>query len=356
MATIQGGDIADLVKSTLRELGRMKWTDNASALTDHVAMNQLIRKNKVEFGSGYEIQWNVMTDHSSAAKNTGLFAVDNVNVGDVMQTASIPWRHCTTNYAFERREIKMNRTPARIMDLLKIRRSDAMISLAELMESDFWTKPTDSTDTVQPFGVDYWLTPATSGASAGFNGGNPSGFTSGAGNLSSSTYTRWQNWCADYATIDKVGLIREMREAATKTNFKSPVTMPTYDTGRSFGYYTNYNVIQALEEVLEAQNSNLGSDIASKDGVVQFRRVDVTYVPKLDGYSGTGLASATYANPVYGIDWGVFKPVYLSGEYMVESGPNEGANQHTTFQVHVDNSYNFKCTDRRRCFRLDQVS
>lgn len=345
MAFLQADDIADLIKTTQRDLGRMKWTDISYSLQEYVALPMLLQREKVSFQSGYGIQWNVATATSGAAKDTELYATDSVNVSDVMQTANIPWRHVTTNYAIERREVAMNRAPAEIVDLVRIRRNDAMIDLAKHMEERFWTKPATSTDNQRMYGIPYWIVyPGTVSVSSGaFEGSNPSGFSAGAGNLDSSTYSSWRNWAATYTAITSTDLIRKWRRAATFTNFKAPVPSPSYNTGNNYGYYTNYNVIGPLEEALEAQNDNLGNDIASKDGRLLFRQVPVTWVPYLE---------ANTANPVYGINWGVLKPAFLAGEYMREEGPTPASSQHTVFVTHVDTTLNLMCTNRRMNFVL----
>lgn len=334
--------IVDLVTTTQRELGRMRWTDLTSDLQEYIALPQVLKKERVSFDSGVGIQWNVQVDHSNAAKNVGLYQVDDTNVGDTMKTANAPWRHTMTDYAFDRREISMNRSPSKIVDLVKTRRAASMISLAELMEENFWGKPVDSTDEVTPYGIDMW---AVSNATEGFYGGNPSGFTSGVGNLSAVTYPRWRNWSATYTAISKVDLIRKWRKAGTYCRFKSPIKISDYNTGDRYGYYTNYDVVGAIEEILEDQNDNLGNDVASKDGAAMFRRRGITWVPYLDADS---------TDPVIGINWGVFKPVFLRGEYMREEPPARAAKQHNVFEVFVDCTYNFICKDRRKLFRLNK--
>ena len=181
-AALEASDILDLVTTTQKDLGPLKWTNISTDLQDYVVLPSVLRKEKVRFDSGYAIQRSVMTDISRAAKHIGLYQKDAVNVADVMQTISIPWRHCTTNYAFDRREIAMNRQPARIVELIKTRRVDAMISLAEELEEAFFTKPNDANDKVLPYGLPYWMVADTT---AGFNGGNPAGFPSGAAGLDS---------------------------------------------------------------------------------------------------------------------------------------------------------------------------
>lgn len=342
MPALQADSVLDLVTTSLRELGRMKWSMIATSLQQYVAMPQLLKKEKVEIGSGYGIQWNVQKSLGGYAERTGLYATDNVNVADVMTTANAPWRHLKTKYAFDRREITMNSDPARIVDLAKIRRVTAMTDLAVLMETDFWNKPVDSTDTDKAFGVPYWI---VQNATEGFNGGDPSGFTAGAGGLTAASVANWQNWSGQYTTVTDDDLITKMRKASTFTNFMPPVDVPQYGTNGSsqYGYYTNYSVLGTMEKLLTRQNDNLGNDLASKDGSTLFRQNPVKWVPFLE---------ADTKNPVYGINWSVFKPVVLKGEYLREAPPQPAPSQHTVVQVFVDLTYNYACYDRRANFVL----
>ena len=339
--TIQADSLADLVAGTLRDLGRFKWTDIMTATQDHVAWNRLMQEKKIKFDDGYGIQFNVQYQTSGAARHLGLFEVDDVDVADTMVQGNIPWRHGETKMAIEKREISMNRGKSRIFDLIKTRQADAMTDWAETFEDAFWVKPSSSSDLTQPFGVTYWI---VYNATAGFNGGNPSGFTSGAAGLDVATYTRWKNYSVNYTTVSKTDLVRKIRKAATFTRFRSPIrtNIQPYDTGTNFGYYTNYNVIGTLEELLEDQNENLGNDVASKDGDVMFRRNPVVWVPNLEDRTG---------DPVFGINWGVFKPVFLRGEFMRQSGPNNTSGaQRNVIKTFWDTSYNNVCYDRRKCF------
>jgi len=347
--TIQQDAIKDLITTTQRELGELKFTELASDLTEHVAMAELLTKNRVSFDSGTAIQWNLMMGHSNAAKEVGLFEVDSLDIQDQMVTANVPWRHVTVNYAIERRELAMNREPRRLVELIKIRRSDAMASMAELMEGRFWGRPAANTDVKRVYGVNYWLVHNGSNGN-GFTGGTPlGGFTDVAG-LNTTTYPRWRNYSAQTTAVsgdtNLTDTVTKWREAAVKTNFKPipGVTNTPYGTGNTYGYYCNYNVLGALETRLTQQNDNLGNDLAPKDGKVVFRGVPVTYVPYLD--------KASVDNPIYGINWGKFRPVFLSGEFMREMGPETAPSQHTTYVTFVDTTLNFLCYDRRRQFVL----
>jgi len=344
MAVLQADDYADLVKLTLNKLGKGKWTELATDLQDHVGMNEILRKQRVKEESGKSIDLNVMTSHSGAAQKTGLYATDTVKVGNVMQKGNIPWRHVTTNWALDTRETTMNGGASRIIDIVKTKRADAMISLAELIEEIIWSKPDDDTDNETPFGIPYWV---VSNATTGFNGGNPTGFTSGAGGLSSTTYSRWSNYTAQYANVTRGDLIGKMRTGARKISFKSPVSIP-HDArnGNSFKrkIYLNEETLQNFENYAEAQNENLGKDVASMDDRTTFRRIELCYAPYLDLDS---------TNPIYLIDWSVFYIVFLKGEYMKETGPFRAADSHRVLETHIDLTFNTRCTNRRRLAKFN---
>jgi len=343
MSGIAAESIADLVTTTLNELGRNKWTDISRTLQDYVVLPMLLKKSQVVFQSGAQIQFNVKVATNGNARHVGLYGTDEVNKTDVMKTGSIPWRHSVTSYMIDEREVAMNRDPARIVDMVKVGRTDAMGDLAELIEDAFWGKPADSTDEVTPFGIDYWI---TGNNSEGFNGGNASGFASGPAGLSASTYTQWRNWTAQYAAVSKTDLIRKMRQAAVKTKFVPPVPTPEYDAGSiSRALFTNYDVIQAMEEVLEDQNDNLGNDIAPKDGKLIFRGNPIMWVPKLD---------ADTTDPIYGVNLADFKVALLSGTYMKESVIAKTPGQHNVTSVFVDMSYNFLARNRRSHFKINK--
>jgi len=342
----QGDDYADLVTTTLRHLETTTWADIVVDNQQHIAMPQILKKKKVEFGSGYGHQFNVRVLSNNAARNVKLNEVDNPTTADTQTTGNIPWRHTETHWALEERIISMNRSPSRLVNLLQSSRVDAMTDLAELMESNFWGSPGSSSDTLKPYGVPYWI---VYNATTGFTGPHPSGF-SDVGGISSTTYPRWKNWSANYTNISKADLVRKWREAATKTEFRPPVDGPFSNMKSSYGFYTDYTVLGTLEELLESQNDNLGNDVASKDGNTVFRRTPVVWVPFFDNNSGT----VDTTNPIYGINWSVFKPCFLSGEYMKETKVSPHPLHHRTITQYTDCTYNFFCVDRRRNFVLSK--
>jgi hypothetical protein len=339
VAVIQAENVVDFVNDTLRDLGKPKFTDISSNLQRHVGMRNLLQKNRAVLESGSGIQFNVLVAQSNAARNVSLGESDNVNQFDGMVQANTVWRHSQTSYMLIHQLMSMNREPARIVDFVLQQRLMAMISLAELMESNLWAAPS-VTDQKTPLGIPYWI---TKNATKGFNGGTLTGYSNVAG-LNTTTYPAWNNWTAPYTSVSRDDFIRQAREAATKVDFQPSVDgIPSPNTGDSFGFYTTYAVVQPLEETLESQNDNLGKDIASQDGKVLFRRVPVTWVPWLDRDT---------TNPFYGINWGWFKTHILRGEWMRETNIPYTPGQHNVASHFIDLTYNWVCKNRRENFVL----
>ena len=130
-----------------------------------------------------------------------------------------------------------------------------------------------------------------------------------------------------------------MRRAHRKSKFRSPVShsQPTLKMGN--GIYTNDSVIGELEEALEAQNMNLGNDLASKDGKTLFKGTPVTYAPYLDNDT---------SNPVYMLDWKWMSVGVMAGWENNLSAPYMVPGKHLVRRVDLDATLNMVATDIRR--------
>jgi hypothetical protein len=331
---IQPENVQDFVNDTLRDLGKPKFTDISSVLQNHVFMKHLARQNRVVLESGSGVQFNVLVNQSNAARNVGLAQSDNVNQVDGMVQANVPWRNTQTSYMIIEQLMAMNREPARIVDYVKQQRIMALISLAELMEQNFWGAPA-STDGLTPYGLPYWV---VKNGTLGFTGTTLTGYTTVAA-LSPTTYTQWVNWAAPYTAVSRDDFIRSARQGATKTLFMPSVDgIPSPNTGDEYGFYCNYSVYQPLEESLENQNDNLGKDVASMDGQVHFRRTPVVWVPWLDRDT---------TNPFYGVNWGWMKLYILRGWWLKETDIPYTPGQHTVASHFLDCTYQVVSKNRR---------
>jgi hypothetical protein len=338
MPTLQYSDIDDAVLLTQQNLvKRGAFLDLQTDLTDHVAVREMWKSRKKTFSGGDPWRWQAQIDHNYSARTVGLFETDGSSLTDTMIQCEVSARHINAHYIYDQREPDFQRGGHKIVDLIQTRYVAMMVSFYELMETILWTKPADSTDEKTPYGITYWITKA---ASEGFEGLDPSGFSAGRGGKSSTTYPRWANWGSPYVDVAKEDLIRKMRKGHRKTQFRSPVAHAQPDLGSTKnGIYTNDAVIGLFEEILEAQNMNLGNDIASKDGRTLFKGTPVTYAPKLDDDS---------QNPVYTIDWKWLTIGIMAGWENQLTKPYMVPGKHLVRRVDLDCTLQMICSNLRK--------
>jgi hypothetical protein len=339
MAAYMAQDMADLVAGTLRELGPMRFQQVAQNYQEYEVFPKWFRKDKVSFDTGIGIQRTLMTKiDQNAARHVAFNEPDSTSIIDVLDNIQVNWVHAVTSWGLTyQTDILMNRGKALILNVLKPRRAAALIGLVEqLEEKAFGTAPA-TTDKKNPWGVKYWV---VQNATTGFNGGYPGSHTNLAG-IDLTDATGFKNYTGRYVDVNKQDLIKKMRTAHRKVRFRSPVSIRDYRSGLRDRYrvYTNETVMSAIEDVGEAQNDNLGRDIASMDGQMYFRNHPIIWIPYLDGEAD---------DPVYMLDMSTFYPVCLAGDYLRESPPMVNANNHNLYEVHVDLTYNYLCVDRRR--------
>jgi hypothetical protein len=353
MAATLSGDIADFVAGTLKDLGPLKFAQIAQTLQSYPVLGKWLKKDRLTFDNGNGIQRNLMSKLSNQASHVGLLDTDTYDIPDLMVQLNVPWKHAQTKWGFiYQTDILMNSGRSAVFKVVEPRRLDALISLAEELEAKAWSAP-NLADTTEPYGVPFWV---VANATTGFNGGLPGDHTTVAG-VNLVDHPNFKNYTARYTNVTKPDLIKKMRTGMRKMSWQSPVSHADYrsGSGQKMQLYTNETTVASLEDLGEAQNENLGRDLASveagagKDiGTVDmqlvFRRHPIFWVPQLDD---TAVFTAA-TNPIYCIDHSTFYPVVLKGDYLREGDAKEVPNQHNVYRIFVDLSYNYMCLDRRR--------
>lgn len=312
------------------------FVDMQTDIQDHVAVREMWggRKRKFDGGLNWELEYQM--DHNHSARAVGLYENDGSSVGDNLAKGEVSARHVNAHYVYDQREKAFQRGNKAIVDLIKKKYVAMRVSFVELLEEFLWSKPEDDKDLKTPYGIAYWV---TRNETEGFNGGNPVGFSQGRAGINSNDYPRYSNYTGKYVSIEKADLIRKMRNAHRRTAFRSPVSHANPDVGKmGNGIYTNDSVIGILEEIMEANNMNLGREI-TYDGNVIFKGTPIIWAPWLDNDS---------TDPVYMLDWKHLAIGVMAGWENNLSAPTPVAGKHLVRRVDLDVSLNMICDDPRR--------
>lgn len=347
MAVLKASDLADLVSGTLYNLGPMNYQQIAQSQTAYEVFEHMFKEGRMTLDGGIGIQRALMNRLPTAAAHVGLGEPDNVTIVDLLDQIQIPWCHAQTSWGMYVQEAMMNSGDSLVTNVIKPRREGAMLNMIEVLEAAAWAAPAGPTTNQykkNPLGIPYWI---VKNATAGFNGGAPSGHTTVAG-VSLTDSPTFKNYTFSYALtggITKQDAIKKIKTALRKTKFRSPVPGSDYTKGAGEQYrlYVNEATFASLEDIGESQNENLGKDIASKQfdvGSLMLRGFPIVKVDALD---------ADTANPIYGIDHSTFHVVGLKGDWFREN-QNPGPGQHNAVQYFIDLTYNYLCLDRRRNF------
>lgn len=350
---ISNSDLVDLQNTTLQNLPKLDF-EVALLRQQYQVINEWFKNDKVNVESGTSIVRNIILNTSGNARHVRLYQKTSLNVADVQVRITAPWVQVQSSYSIERREALRNRKPAMYIELLKSRRIDGMLSLADLLEGRAWVSPDTSSDDLNPYGLPYWLSKVMPSNASGYSATidipgtfsgrrvlyNVSGsVTNNVGGIDPTANSQWRSYADTYTAIDQY-FVKTMRKAFHATKFVSPMIVKDLKEGPSskFRIYMGLQNLTDFEDLTTKANENLGPDLDKFHGVTTFRRVPVLYTPPLDSDADS---------VVYGVNHAKFYPIVLDGDWMRESDPMMDVEQHNVITTFIDGSYQFFCTNRR---------
>lgn len=348
--------IDDFVTATIAKYERRKWKDITLPLQRYIFADRMLNGpgnrvgKRTEIGvNSHALKWLLQVTNVDTFQDTELYGLDNPSVQDTMVTASVDWTFQQDSFMYDIREDELQTGSFEVVvDLISTRLHSMFNSFYQAMETRMWTAPTSSTAAKRkPYGIPFWLQKATTAAFS-FQGGDPSGFSSGAANVSTDTYANWKNGAFGYTTVSDDDLLTKVSQSMDYCNFMPPHNYAELDGGKpDFEFYTVYSVIQSYQQLLSGANDNLGRDMGKYRNSIMYRNVPVTWVPALDNSESDAVDTS---NPWYGINWNTLCFKCKDGWIMKKSKPIVPDRQHNVRTVFLDNIGQFKCTDRRANF------
>jgi len=364
MASTTSSDIQDIVNFYLEDYSEKKeWADLARDYQHFITAEELFSKRVERAPASEKCTFNVKHAKAENTVADSFFKADSLNRIDLGTKGTVKWHFQKTHFMVEKREPAMrSKSKTQILDYLKMQESDMYDGFFEANEDWFWTLPTAPNDGTAgdplPFGLPYWIVQYTTTAPFGFNGGNPSGYTSGAAGLAVATYPKWKNGTALYASMSDSDFVAKLSESFDKCHFRAPrggfgEKVPD----RKYSLCSSYKPFQDYQHHLYGSNDNVGSDAGKYRGGTPgnelgnqvFRGVDWEWVPALSLVGGD---ARDLNEPVYGINWDTFRVKNYDGLFMERSGPIELNMQHNTIVQWMDSAYQIICNNRRANFVL----
>lgn len=347
---ISMSDHIDLLRMTLPNLPKNRfevmWT-----YQQYVA-SQIFNDKRISIDGGTSVRRNVMLEPNGQARFRMMFDTDAINVGFAQKQIDVPWTLLETKYAWDEAELLAQKGGHGYIDLIKSRVVEALEAWATIIEEKFWSTPTNSTDTLVPFGIPYYLNKLNSGVTTGgFSGytirfGDASTGTTCAG-IDASTETKWRNYADVYTTVDNA-LLKKFRTAFRTTTFRPPsfIQNPGEDANIDRMICTGGAVFDSLCDLADKRDDNhtpdelMGGVRVRTDGIgnIRINGYPLLYVPYLD--SDTDV-------PIYCLDTAKMKAVVQEGYWMKEKEPMVSPFQHTVLVVYVDGKCCILCLNRR---------
>lgn len=350
IATALSADqIGDIVTTTLETPMRRKWVD-ISLPYQEFFFPRYFMPNNIPYGGGRLLTWEVQVRNLESTRYTGAFDQDAVDVTDIFVKAQTNWSVITSNFIYDILEPEWNGTNAQIIDHIAGRQHAMMNSHFLFMEHAMWNNP--SSEANRPYemlGIPHWIVKTSGTDNFAFNGLDPTGHASGAGNIASATHANWSNGTFRFGAISETDFFRKLAEATVKCNFRAPDNFP--EAGASpprYIFCTTYQNMSEYQEHAKGNNDNVGRDPGKYRTPVQiFRDVPVYYVPVLDN-AESPVADADH--PFYGIDMNNFKFIFVRGWDKKIQKPIRLDGTSTSYKVVLHTMGQFKCMNRRTNF------
>ena len=345
---LSDSQILDLANGTLKRMDAPRFSQIATRLQVYEVLSRWLKKDKVVISSGIGMSDQLMVRTGGSARHAPISAADDVRIVDLMAKIEVPWAHLRANWGFYRQELLMNRGKELVYKILSPREGGAMIDIADALEVGAWRAALPG-DVAMPLGVPFWVVKS---ATAGFNGGNPAGFST-CGGIDASAVANHRNYTFSFSAYSRSDLFKKWATAHRLTRWQSPVNIPDCRSGNGsrYRYYANTVTVGNIEEYADTRNDNLGWDVAGEsvksdrssdvgyfDGIITYKRHPIVHVPQLD---------ADTSEPIYGLDHDSFRTTILEGDNLRRSDAMILLPNHNALGVFIDLSYQFACLERR---------
>lgn len=253
----------ELVTTTLRHTPR----EIADNVTDHNALLTLMKRRgniKTDASGGYEIQVPLSYAENSTYQRFTGYDTLNIGASDVLSSAKYDWKQVAIHVTASGRELRINRSKERMINLVKARKDVAKSTAANNLSIDIYS---DGALSNQIGGLAHLIQSGGAGTVGGIN---------------ATTYTFWGNGTQELTAPGTFSTLKkEMMDLWLTLNRgtdKPDLIVLTHDL-----YSTYVNGLQDLQRYASANMAKLGFE------ALKFSTADVVF----DDNSNFGTTSET---------------------------------------------------------------
>jgi hypothetical protein len=359
LTDMQIRDLLNVTTDNLVKAGELnlEW---ALGQESYPAVDGLLEQNQVVLDGGTNITRRIVLDDAGGVVWCDLYDEDTRSIEDITYPFTMPWRSAKVAAAWDRGEVARCAGKEQLYDIAKLRINSKLLAFVKSVEDGAWACPATPT-TKALWGVPTWVVGLTAGVAVGSEGfygclpGASGGVgvnwtdvagivpsTAGANGLTpTGGKDRWRNWAGCYGAVN-AALLRMMRKADIKTNFKPPrlVAGKIPETTQQHRRYANTDTVLGLIELLEKRGDSAANrgDLTMSNGEPMFNRAPILAVPALD---------ANTRNPIYNLNRRSFKAFAMHGEWMRISEAQQIPNNHNMFEKWIDMTMQMVCLNRR---------
>ena len=350
--SVQTKDMLDMLEATRVHTNKMSFVDISTDLQEFIVQPYMLTQKggmKV-IGGGVGISQALMVENGGYSEWVDEFSESTGSIIDHLKTMKVDFCLLHDSVLYTKGELIDNKGEDRIQNVILPRTRSMWLRVAQTMERDFFGTPS-ATDDLTPWGLKYWI---VKNATTGFNGGYPSGFTT-IGNINLTQVPNFKNHTMQYTAVSKADLITAMRKSHRATNWKSPRT----DSGVTGDAMPNRrliltceDVLEAMENIGEAQNENLGRDLSpftagqngpmglmrTGNGDLLFKKNPIIHARYLDSDT---------SDPVYGLDMSTFYAMTKKGDNMNLGEYEKHPTQKRVYTADLFHRHQTLCVNRR---------
>lgn len=340
-------DIVTLTRNS--ELAYGSWTSLANDLPGYPLYDTLLPRTVLRSSS--KIEWPIGVAAPSSAEYSHVNHPLAISVPDLAKKARVQLAKVrnAVSWSVDEEELQGNPGEEQVVSVVTMRKSEFDAEMKRFMEHQLVRKPVSSSTTPQEiYGLGYWF-PRKSGATTlELNGGgNPTGFSTGAGEIAVADVPRWGHAVCGFNKLSDDDLFDKLSEFFLRAKYEAPSSANTLDPSTpSRIVLCQHQVFTAWERLQTTANDNLKSDLGMWRGAINFRSVPVKVLHVISEDD-----SADKPNDhglLYALDLNTLKLIVHSGFNFKLSEPTEDPNIPGQIKMWRQAYVQLLCTNREK--------